>query len=543
MPPRYLMSWNKSQRRWEKMHRKVRYWVTCADLGLPSHHWNKEDSGPLSNAWWERKLAALNAEQLKLHPHATRLGELEVRLAYCTRQGLHEEAARLKGEIETLTGSVHTHPELRLANLVAESLKTAGSPHAELEQHLEEAATRPSGATREDTSLERNQRKKLEELLDVDLGHVPQFILTKLAEREALQSIAPTEAVWADRLKREKLTPPERTIGATAGVWIRDRREEAGQEVRSHEGADALERGLKHFTEFVGAGTAVDTINFDVWHRWFTHCSSRVAMNDRDDKTGWTADTAQKYFTISKTFVRWLHQSDRLLALPKNIANKGYKFERPPKAIPVFSDSEVTALLAAARGIHRLILLLMLNCGMTQKDVADLRRTEVDVEAGRITRRRSKTRRKKSSVVVSYKLWPETRDLLNRHLEEVGELALRTKSGKPWVWSKTTTDQKLKSSDNVATIFNTIKQRIGMTGKGKSLKVFRKTSATRLKGNRDHKDVRFLFLGHSEKNLADIHYADVTQEMLDAATEWLRTQYTFGEGRTATTATTPRNGN
>jgi hypothetical protein len=103
--------------------------------------------------------------------------------------------------------------------------------------------------------------------------------------------------------------------------------------------------------------------------------------------------------------------------------------------------------------------------------------------------------------------------------------ALVTKSGKPWVWAELTTDNQKKKSDNVATVYNNLKNKLDMEGEGKSLKVFRKTSATRLKGKAEYRDLRFLFLGHSEKTVADRHYAEASQTLLDEATNWLRTEY------------------
>ena len=50
---------------------------------------------------------------------------------------------------------------------------------------------------------------------------------------------------------------------------------------------------------------------------------------------------------------------------------------------------------------------LVLNCGMYQNDIAELRSEEVDWKAGALSRARSKTR-KRGGPVVTYRLWLAT---------------------------------------------------------------------------------------------------------------------------------------
>ncbi len=221
---------------------------------------------------------------------------------------------------------------------------------------------------------------------------------------------------------------------------------------------------------------------------------------------------------------------EKALELPRNLNDKSHKFESEDREPATFTTAEVQALLREARGVHRLILLLSLNCGMYAKDVADLKKYQIDFERGRITRRRSKTRRKKGSPKVSYKLWPETLALLREHLSAAPEpRALVTKSGQPWVWTETTLAGKKRKSDNVATIFNNLKKRSGMTGVDKSFKVFRKTSATRIGNKERFASLRILFLSHKPQEMADIHYVKAGRKSLDRAIMWLRRTYKLDE--------------
>ena len=65
----------------------------------------------------------------------------------------------------------------------------------------------------------------------------------------------------------------------------------------------------------------------------------------------------------------------------------------------------------------KLYLLLMLNAGMYQADVSDLGADEVNWQAGTITRKRSKRWKAVGSMSVTYKLWPETVELLREFFE------------------------------------------------------------------------------------------------------------------------------
>jgi len=94
---------------------------------------------------------------------------------------------------------------------------------------------------------------------------------------------------------------------------------------------------------------------------------------------------------------------------------------------------EVKEIIEKARGQTKLHILLMLNCGMTQQDLSDLRPEEIDWSAGTITRRRSKTQHNEHTPIVCYRLWRETWTLLQQHGNRTRGHALLTTTGKAWV--------------------------------------------------------------------------------------------------------------
>lgn len=505
MPRAALMSWEGAPAyRWVKMYKGVRYRVSCQELNAMV--WTKEGSSRLANAWWGRKLAELNAAQTRaeyvaqvlageddLSREARRLGERSSRREAALRQVFAKA-----GEPE---------PDAMLYE-VREALSEAGGPLSRdvIKARVERGMGFPTTAEVANVIWEAIKQTRPD--LIAAINAIPEA-----DDLPALSSTTPAES-------------SDRTIKALADRWSHNLAEEAARGARSADGADNARIALSHFVTFAGGRTDVGAINFDLWRRWYVHCRGEVARRDGDPrgKDGWSADYAKKVFGTSRSFVRWLYECEVIPALPRNLASKAHRFDAEVKAPPTFSNEEIRLLLDNATGQHKLHLLLMLNCGMTQKDISDLRKDQIDLTAATITRKRSKTKAKKSTPRVCYPLWPATRALLGEHLSSHPALALVTKSGRPWV-RKEMTGGKLKKADNVATLFQHLRRKVKLSGEDKSLKMFRKTSATRLKSSKEYRDLRHFFLGHSDRNLADRHYAAESQALLAEAVTWLGGEY------------------
>ena len=81
---------------------------------------------------------------------------------------------------------------------------------------------------------------------------------------------------------------------------------------------------------------------------------------------------------------------------------------------------------------------------------------------------------------------------------------------------------KLCKIDNIVSAFSRLKREVGIK---KPLKLIRKTSATLLKSGKQFSGVEAVFLGHAPRSVADRHYAQVPQALLDAALKWLGKLY------------------
>lgn len=478
MPRQCLMSWEgHPQYRWTKMYKGKKFRITCEELGLTEKQFTKDDSMELANTWWTEKLDSIQSAKEQSHPFADELKMLERRMQYLKRHAMP------------------THEALRIDREI---------------QHIK--TTDPSEKT--GISLVAQKRMKNAALLGI---HVEPN-----ADPTAIEAIFGDERLWADRHEREKNTTAEKTIGANVTKWIADRMDEATNGVRSPDGADNLRMALEYFRSFCGDGMPVNSVNFELWHKWYVHCAGMLARRDKNPNDGWSAEFAKRVYSTAKSFLRTLWENEILTTLPRNLDSKKYRFERADKEIVTYTNEEITAMMDKASDTHKLLMLLMLNCGMTQKDIADLRRDQIDFEAGTITRRRSKMLRNNKAPKVTYKLWQSTLEQLKQECQSSGELALLTIGGKPWVW-KRIENGKLEKSDNVATVFRHLRARVtdSVDLSKKTVKHFRKTSATRLRNSDAHNRVYVYFLGHSDRSIADRHYAGISQSSLDSAIDWL----------------------
>src|SRR5262249_6925428 len=155
---------------------------------------------------------------------------------------------------------------------------------------------------------------------------------------------------------------------------------------------------------------------------FFNHLSIQVGASK------YSPSYAHTLMMTAKQFIGRLAEL-KLIPLPGNIRSHRFRFNHSaPSEIETFTLAEVRSMLAACDGFSdrtKLYLLLMLNCGMYQNDIAELCKDEVNWTKGVVTRARSKTRERKGPVV-TYKLWPETFTLLKRCRAKDSELALTT---------------------------------------------------------------------------------------------------------------------
>jgi len=137
-----------------------------------------------------------------------------------------------------------------------------------------------------------------------------------------------------------------------------------------------------------------------------------------------------------------------------------------------------------------------------------------------ITRKRTKTESKKSTPTVTYVLWPQTAELVNRNLSDDAVLCFTTNSGMA-LNCASLVEGKFKQS-------NAIQKAWHREGLPMLHKALRSHSATLLEAHEVYRrDVGF-FLGHAPASMAEKHYAAPSQVAFNSLVEWLGKRY-FGE--------------
>jgi integrase len=483
------------------MHRGKRFWVSCRQLGTAD---TKEASILAANAWWRKKQAEIDAA--------------------LTRPALPLE--------DLVAASIGKKAPLKGLDAVGIVWKHLCDQQREREREEQEEKQRLLGDSGPISSYAPDAEEPEPPPGEEDpngVGMTRQAIAVVVAKLVAdclvegkplppeLAGLLPPSRVNQVQeglafIRGETAAVPEQTVQAYCDKWLDSQRVKVREGQLSADGVDNKRICLSYFRDFIGGGADIKAVTAVRLQGFYDWCLT---------KDGWSADYKAKTFGVARTFIRWLAEQ-AILDLPQNINSRSFTFKNGPKAVPTWTPEEFRIVLAAATGQFRLHLLLMANCGFTQRDIADLKDTEVDWKAGRITRKRSKTRDQANVPTVSYPLWGRTFELL-REYRSGGPVVLLNKAGKSQKWSEMTDGGKLRKSDSIASYYNWLKRK-KLGGFKKPLKELRKTSASLLETRPEYRGFSTLFLGHAPQTIADRHYVRPPQDLFDQAVLWLGEQ-------------------
>ena len=352
--------------------------------------------------------------------------------------------------------------------------------------------------------------------------------------REAVEALLGTGAY--DNLKSQAVnmlvsmeTPsPERTVRRQVEAWKTLLRGVTQSGQMSEGRYDAYCRNIRIFVDWIGAETSIDAIDEAKLEGFFNHLSGKIGAGD------YSPTYAHTILMTAKQFVSRLAEM-KMIVLPGNIRSRRFRFNHSAAAkIETFTVEEVREMLAACDGFSertKLYLLLQLNCGHYQMDVAELRQDEVNWKTGTIMRARSKTR-ERDGPVVTYKLWPETFALLKKYRAS-GELVLTTDEGKPLVRYWLGEDGIFHRYDAIQSAYGRLAAKMGLRKHRLGMKHLRKTSATLLGEHPQYKFYGNYFLADSPKNIADKHYIRPSDAEFFEALAWLRGQIMPKDGQPA----------
>lgn len=189
------------------------------------------------------------------------------------------------------------------------------------------------------------------------------------------------------------------------------------------------------------------------------------------------------------------------------------------------SDKVLTAKQVNADERLRLIILMMMNTGVNQVDVSDLRHDQVNWTLGRIIRKRSKLENATENIpTANYQLWPETFAILKKHRSSDPVRVLVGKNGMPLVTRSVGGSSR---NDSIRLTFNRFRNRLKMESE-LPLKHIRKTSASII-ADKYSEDLATLFLGDAPSTTAGKHYIAVSNDRLDECLSALRDHYKIGD--------------
>ncbi len=167
-----------------------------------------------------------------------------------------------------------------------------------------------------------------------------------------------------------------------------------------------------------------------------------------------------------------------------------------------FLDAHEIEAMQTAAGVHvRAMILLGINCGFGQSDLAHLPLTAVEIGASWIHFPRPKT-----GIQRACPLWPETVEALRASLEkrhrplpEAKDCFFVTKQGYPLVWYKPDPGVRV---DSVNQAFTRLKKRIEIERAGIGFYSLRHTFRTVADAARDPAAIK-LIMGHSDEDPTD----------------------------------------
>jgi hypothetical protein len=274
---------------------------------------------------------------------------------------------------------------------------------------------------------------------------------------------------------------------------------------------------LAVFNDFMGPAASITDLTAAKWEAFQLYLLGRLRRPP--SREGWSVGYAQGMETQARVFIKYAWTQCPDCELPRNIHNN-FSYGSQVKRITTWTPVEFMHVLANISEPMNLYLLLMANCSFTQKDVADLKDEEVNWLAGTITRSRSKHQNKTDAPVITYRLWPTTWELLQKH-RSGAEQVLLTERGTPLYVSRLNADGKPIKSDAISSRWENVRERLDFR---RPMKQLRKLGPSLLETHETYGRFAEYMLANSPKGIARRNYIVPPQELFDEAVTWLGRQ-------------------
>ena len=321
---------------------------------------------------------------------------------------------------------------------------------------------------------------------------------------------------------------PGKTLRANADYFLERKLAEVRANKLSSGRYSRILTAVNRACEIVGPDFDVDRFDASTLLKVRDWYANRIASGELKQAT------AELELRAIRQMVRRLFEWERLNTLPRNIDSREMTLEvketnHDDTGPKVFTDAEIATLFAAAPASTRLYMLLALNCGFRNQDIADIRQSEIDWTEGYVYRRRGKTA-KKGTKKVRHKLWPETLAALKAARSDDAEWVLLNSNGLKL--KRTEIDDRGKETrvDNVRLSWRRLIEKLKKKGTviETPFAQFRATSASRLHSHPEY--ARYVKHFLNQKNgVTDDHYIVPDQDQFDEAVMWLGQQWLFSD--------------
>jgi integrase len=333
-----------------------------------------------------------------------------------------------------------------------------------------------------------------------------------------IQSVGIAEFLYPDQVIAKPVATgtPERRISVLADAWLDARRK------KTHRGDLTIrqwsedQKMLQQFRDFVAANCIVfvDQISAGVLNAY-----RDKLWSDHDAKT-LSKIVLRKRLVILCRWLRWLVDENWIDRTPKDLKTYAHVKIDAPKPV-FFTIDEIKLLAAKATDRTKLYLMLGLNLGYTQVDVASLEPSMVDFETGIVTRDRHKT-----GVETQNILWPSTLALLKKHRNPKPGPLLVDAKGQPLLIERINERGNLTRNDTIRLAFSRLLKQARITER--SFRFLRKTSSNEVE--KQNPLLTSLFLSHADSRTAK-HYVNRHYQELFEVVKSLESIFGFHTGQ------------
>lgn len=225
------------------------------------------------------------------------------------------------------------------------------------------------------------------------------------------------------------------------------------------------------------------------------------------------------YWTYFKEFVKGCCDDAAKQKMPLNLNKKSLNFSPDKKTPDPATIAEANYVLGVLqeknKPIYELAVLLHLNCGMYSKDVAMLKKGDVDLKNKTLTYKRTKATKHEQIEKVTYPLWARTAELLQQLESDHETYWLTTRNNTNYA-----VDANGKRKDVLGKNFGRYKKE-HLPEYNKTLMDFRKTGCTELENQRHPDSISRQFLQQSADDTKGKFYSGRLRTPFTEAVEGL----------------------